>query len=209
MLKGNFIWDLPDIKANGAFWRSVGLVVNDWRFSSIWNGRTGSAYSVGYSYQNGGGNTNVTGAPDYAGRVRIVGDPGDGCSGNVYQQFNPSAFQGPLYQSVGLESGAGYLRGCFQSTLDLSIARTIRFGGAKNLELRVDMFNAPDSAIVTGRSTTINFTNPNDAVTITNLPYDASGTLLPTRSLPKNAGIGVANNYQNPRSIQAQVKFSF
>ncbi len=209
LLKGNFIWDLPDIKANGAFWRSVGLVVNDWRFSSIWNARTGSAYSVGYSYQNGGGNTNVTGAPDYAGRVRIVGDPGDGCSGNVYQQFNPSAFQGPLYQSVGLESGSGYLRGCFQSTLDLAIARTIRFGGAKNLELRVDMFNAPNSAIVTGRNTTINFTNPNDPVTITNLPYDANGNVLSNRSLPKNAGIGVANTYQNPRSIQAQVKFSF
>jgi hypothetical protein len=209
LLKGNFVWDLPDIKANGAFLRSVGLVVNDWRLSSIWNGRTGGAYSVGYSYQNGGGNTNITGAPDYAGRVRIVGDPGDGCSGNVYQQFNPSAFQGPLYGSVGLESGNDYVRGCFQSTLDLSIARTIRFGGAKNLELRVDMFNAPDSAIVTGRNTTINFSNPNDPVTITNLPYDANGNLLPNRSLPKNAGVGVANNYQNPRSIQVQVRFSF
>ena len=209
ILKGNFIWDLPDIKANGAFWRSVGLVVNDWRFSSIWNGRTGSAYALGYSYQNGGGNTNVTGAPDYAGRVRIVGDPGDGCSANVYQQFNPAAFQGPLYQSVGLESGNGYLRGCFQSTLDLAIARTVRFRGAKNLELRVDMFNAPNSAIVTDRNRTINFTNPLDAVTITNLPHDANGNLLSSRSLPKNAGVGVANNYQNPRSIQLQVKFSF
>jgi hypothetical protein len=30
-----------------------------------------------------------------------------------------------------------------------------------------------------------------------------------TRSLPKNAGVGVANSDQSPRSIQAQVKFSF
>ena len=35
---------------------AVGLLVNDWRFSAIWTGRTGSPYTVGYSYQNGGGN---------------------------------------------------------------------------------------------------------------------------------------------------------
>ena len=48
----------------------------------------------------------------------------------------------PLTNSVGLESGTGYLRGCFQSVLDLAIARNIRLGGGRNLQLRVDMFNA-------------------------------------------------------------------
>jgi hypothetical protein len=46
-------------------------------------------------------------------------------------------------------------------------------------------------------------------VTITNLPFFADGTLNPARSLPKNAGFGVANDYQDPRRIQAQVRFSF
>jgi len=119
------------------------------------------------------------------------------------------AFQGPLTNSVGLESGADYLRGCFTSTLDLSIARNIRLGGVRNLQLRVDLFNAPNSAIITGRNTTINLSNPNDPVTATNLPFDANGNLVASRSLPSNAGFGVANAYQAPRTVQAQIRFSF
>jgi hypothetical protein len=29
------------------------------------------------------------------------------------------------------------------------------------------------------------------------------------RSLPRGAGVGVATSYQNARSVQAQVRFSF
>ena len=71
-----------------------------------------------------------------------------------YKQFNTAAFQGPLTNSTGLESGAGYMHGCFQSLLDLAIARNIHVGGSRNLQLRVEMFNAPNSAIVINRNTT-------------------------------------------------------
>ncbi len=59
------------------------------------------------------------------------------------------------------------------------------------------------------RGRTINLTNPNDPVTITNLPYNASGNLIASRSLPRGAGVGVANNYQSPRRVQVQVRFSY
>ena len=167
------------------------------------------AYNVGYSYSSGGGNVNITGSPDYGGRVRIVGDPGSGCSSNRYQQFNTAAFQGPLTSSDGLESPAGYLRGCFQSLLDLAIARNIRLGGSRNLQFRVEMFNAPNSAIVTNRNTTMNLASPSDPVTITNLPYDTAGNLIDSRSRPRGAGFGVATGYQNPRSVQALIRLSF
>ena len=42
-----------------------------------------------------------------------------------------------------------------------------------------------------------------------NLPFDSSGNLVVSRSLPKNAGFGVANAYQAPRTLQAQIRFSF
>jgi hypothetical protein len=77
------------------------------------------------------------------------------------------------------------------------------------LQLRVEMFNAPNSAIITGRNTTINLSSPNDPVTASNLPFDAAGNLITARSLPRGAGFGVANNYQAPRSVQAQIRFSF
>jgi len=134
---------------------------------------------------------------------------GGGCSDNVHKQFDTSAFRGPSTNSVGLESGAGYLRGCFQSVLDLSLARTIRLNGGRNIQLRVDAFNAPNSAIITGRNSSATFATPNDPNTIQNLPYDANGALIPSRSLPRGAGFGVANAYQAPRTVQIQVRFSF
>jgi hypothetical protein len=92
---------------------------------------------------------------------------------------------------------------------DLSIARNIRLGSSRQIQLRVDMFNAPNSAIITGRNSTVSLAGPNDPVTALNLPYDAAGNLIPARSLPRGAGFGVANNYQAPRSVQAQIRFSF
>ena len=93
--------------------------------------------------------------------------------------------------------------------LDLSIARNLRFARGRTVQLRVDMFNAPNQARITGRNTSISLPNPNDPVTPQNLPFDASGNLVVSRSLPRGAGFGVANNYQAARSIQAQVRFSF
>jgi hypothetical protein len=77
------------------------------------------------------------GIPDA--RIRVVGDTGGGCNTkDMYRQFTLSAFQGPLTGSDGLESPNGYLRGCFQSALDFTIARNIRMGGARNLQIRVE-----------------------------------------------------------------------
>ena len=106
-MKANFVWDLPDIQQRAApRCRALGCVVNDWQISGIWTGATGAAYTVGFSYQSGGGNVNLTGSPDYGARIRVVGDPGGGCSSDRYRQFNAAAFQGPLVGSVGLESGS-------------------------------------------------------------------------------------------------------
>ena len=208
-MKGNFIWDLPDLKSSTAALRAVGLVVNDWQLAGIWTAATGDIYTVGYSYQNGGSNVNLTGSPDFGGRIRVVGDPGSGCSSDVYRQFSAAAFQGPLVGSVGLESGPGYVRGCFSSAFDLSIQRTFRLGGGRTIQLRADMFNAPNEARITGRNATVSLSSPTDPVTPQNLPFDSTGALVVSRSLPKNAGFGVANNYQAPRSVQAQIRFRF
>ncbi len=207
--KANFVWDLPDLHGSGSASKTLGLIVNDWQMSGVWTAATGTAYTAAFSYQSGGGSVNLTGSPSYGARIRLVGDPGNGCSSDPLRQFNTSAFNGPLTNSLGLESGADYLRGCFTSVLDLSIARNIRLGGSRNIQLRADMFNAPNSAIITGRNSTINLTSPSDPVNATNLPFDSSGNVVPARALPRGAGFGVANAYQNPRTVQLQVRFSF
>jgi hypothetical protein len=48
------------------------------------------------------------------------------------------------------------------------------------------------------------------AVSITNLPFDpVTGALIDSRSRPRGAGFGVANDYQDPRRVQLQIRFSF
>ena len=209
VMKGTAVWDMPDVRSTNGALRALGWVVNDWQLSTIWSGTTGAPYTVGFSYQNGGNNVNITGSPDFAPRIVIVGDPGKGCSSDPYRQFNAAAFQGPLVGSVGLESGNEYLKGCFSSVLDLSIARNIRLGGGRMLQLRADMFNAPNAAQITGRQTTLNLTSPNDPVTALNLPYDANGNILPNRVRPNQAGFGAVTTYQTARNIQGYIRFSF
>ena len=102
---------------------------------------------------------------------------------------------------MGLESGDSYLRGSFTSAFDLAIARNIRIGGSRNVQLRLDVFNAPNSAIITGRNTTVDFNTLADP-SVTNLPYDATGNVVAARATPQGAGFGVANAYQAARSKQ-------
>ncbi len=203
--KGNFVWEIPGTKRGS---RILKTLTNDWRFSGVWTAFTGGAYTVGTSYQGGGGNQNITGSPNYGGRVRLLGNPGAGCSGDVYRQFNAAAFTGPSVGSVGLESGADYLRSCFFQSTDLAVAREIRLGESRRMQFRLDIFNAPNQSTITGRNTTLNLVSPIDQ-TVTNLPFDASGALIPSRSQPKNAGFGVANGYQGPRTVQGQIRFVF
>ncbi len=129
LMKATALWQLPIMKSRRAAPRQVlGWIINDWQLSSVWTGATGAPYAAAFSYQNGGGNVNLTGSPDFGARIRVVGDPGAGCSSNQFAQFNASAFQGPLVGSTGLESSNNYLKGCFTSAIDLSLARNIQLG---------------------------------------------------------------------------------
>ena len=208
--KGNFVWDIPGTKGRSSASQTImRWVTNDWRLSGIWTANTPSTYAIGVSYQNGAGSQNITGSPNYGYRTRIIGDPGSGCNySDIYRQFNTAAFAPPLVGSVGLESGNGYLRGCFYQQLDLAVERSIRLGETRRISIRLDAFNAPNQTHITGRNTNMNVASQSDS-SITNLPFDSAGNLIPTRSQPKNAGFGVANGYQGARSLQAWIRFVF
>jgi hypothetical protein len=227
LVKANWVWDLPDLKLSSTAGKALGLIINDWQVSGLFTGGSGNRYDLNYSYQNNIGNTQLTGSPDYGARVVLTGDPGKGCSSNQFVQWNTAAVAGPTYNSVGMESGRNYMIGCPDRTMDLAIARNIRFGGSRQLQLRLDAYNLFNTSIVTGRQNQAQFNSPTD-LTLRNPQYvvnagdttlapGAVGTVLATgRDLPRNAGFGAANGWSTnqingnyTRFIQATIRVQF
>jgi hypothetical protein len=209
--KGDIVWSIPALKNVGSGFgqQVIHSVTRDWQLSGIWAANSPSAYTVGYSFQNGAGNQNITGSPDYGARVRIIGNPGSGCNtSDIYHQFNTAAFAPPQVGSVGLESGMDYLRGCFYQQFDLALQREFRLGESRRLSFRLDAFNVFNQSHITGRNTTMTVASTTDP-TIQNLPFDSNGRLLASRSQPRTAGFGMVNGYQAARTIQAWLRFTF
>ena len=213
-VKANAVWDLPDVHGSGGAVTALKVIANDWQLSGVLTAGSGTPYDVGFSFQNGSGiNQTLTGSSVYAPRVVVTGDPGSGCSSNQYAQFNTAAFSVPAPSatnpSVGTESSRNYLIGCPDHTVDLAIARNIRvFGGDRELQLRVDVFNVFDSVVYSARNTTLQVASPTSLVQ-TNNQYDAAGNLVATRLTPQNSGFGAATGANDLRRVQVQIRFQF
>jgi hypothetical protein len=209
IIKANFIWGVPGVKGDGAVAKVAGAVTSGWQLSGIFTGGSGAPYDATYSYQTAGSNVNLTGSPSYAARIKVVGDPGSGCSSNQFKQFDPAAFQGPTYNSIGNESGANLLTGCADHTVDLSLSRTVNVGNNRSLQFRLDAFNAFNTVVINARATQIQYNNPSDPTTIRNNQYNTDGTLSSLHLTPATAGAGAATGAQGMRTVQAQLRFSF
>ena len=208
VLRANFVWDLPDLVADGGAKRIIGFIVNDWQLSGLGNLSSGTNYDLSYSYQSNGANINLTGTPDIGARIVFVGDPGSGCSSDQYSQFNIASVAGPNYYSDGLESGRNIMRGCAQRDLDLSLARTIRLGGGRSVQLRADAFNAFNIVNFNGRQGQIQYVSPTDR-TVRNSQFNADGTLNQARLIPQNAGFGAVSSAGGMRTVRLTARFSF
>ena len=211
------MWDLPEhqVREHGAA-RAIGYVVNDWQLSGVLTAGSAPHYDLGYSYNTNGGAKNLTGSPDYGTRAsstRVT--PARAARTTSTRSSTLNAVTGPGYFSTGLESGRNILLGCADHTVDLAIARNIRLGGGRSVQLRLDAFNAFNTAIITGRQTQIPYNSPTD-LTMRNSQLLADGTVDPAKLKPRDAGFGAANawstnsnntNYQ--RVIQVTVRFAF
>lgn len=153
---------------------------------------------------------NITGSPDWAGKMVIL-DPsalGSGCSGNTYGEFNASDIAGPAYGSLGMESGRNYLRYCPTTQLDMSIARRIRIRERFRLEFRGDVWNATNAVQINAVNTAAQFGDPT-SMTLVNNQYNAGGTLNPSRLTPRTAGFGAATGALPMRNIQLELRLQF
>ncbi len=60
IIKGNMVWDLPDMSGGGGARSVIAAVVNDWQLSGILTAGTGAPYSVGFSYCGGSARSAAT-----------------------------------------------------------------------------------------------------------------------------------------------------
>ena len=194
----NFVYQLPQL-ASG---RTLGVLANDWQISGIYRYLHGTPYGITFTIP-GISSINLTGSDgNQNARVVVNGDTGDGASGDPYEQFNTSVFSAPKPGSLGFESGRAFLYGPGVNSLDLSLSKTVRFGGTRRFEVRLDAFNALNHTQFSGVNANVQFRSLTDS-TITNLPYDASGNLVNLN------GFGTINGVRLPRQIQLVTRIAF
>jgi hypothetical protein len=178
------------------------MIANDWQLSGVYRWTSGAPYTVGYSIP-GIGNANLTGNDgNPAARIVLRCDPGRGWSGDAYQQLDASCFAPPQPGSDGAESARFFVRNPPINNLDFSVAKS--FAGPRSLrfEVRLDAFNALNHTQFTGVNATANFASLTDR-TITNLPYDATGSLV------RPNGFGTINGVAAPRTLQLVTRVTF
>ena len=101
-----------------------------------------------------------------------------------------------------------HLIGCADHTVDLSLNRRIRIGGAREATIRVDAFNVFNTAVINARVTTVQFNSPTNQ-TLRNSQTLADGSLDPARLLPQNGGFGAATGAQAMRTVRLTLRFGF
>jgi hypothetical protein len=204
----NAVWAIPGLSGHGGFLHQL---TSDWQVAPVVTLASGQPFTPGYSYQVNGSNVNITGSPDWGGKV-VINNPsmlGSGCSGNTYSEFNATAITGPTYGSMGMESGRNYLHYCPITQLDISVVRGIRVFKSERykLELRGDVWNALNTAQINAMSTTAQFNNPTGMTLVNN---QFNGTALnQNRLTAATAGFGAATGALPMRNIQLEVRFTF
>jgi outer membrane receptor protein involved in Fe transport len=143
------IWELPF--GYGKRWLNAGpaaWVLGNWQVSSMLLARSGQPFTPTV----GGDPANV-GYTGYA-RANLVGDP-EVDEPTVDRWFNPAAFAIPVNSFGNAERNS--LRGPGYWSVDLGLQKNVRFGGDRNLALRVEVFNVFNNI-------NWNITNPTAAI---------------------------------------------
>jgi hypothetical protein len=193
----NAIYQLRDVKTG-----KLGLLTNDWQISGVYSWTSGRPYTIDFEIPNIN-QSNLAGNDGNPGaRIVLTCDPGRGWSSDPYQQFNTSCFAPPSPGSDGAESARFFARNPPINNVDLSISKSIRAPKNLRFEVRLDMFNALNHTQFTGVNSRANFASLTNG-TVTNLPRDASGSIV------RPQGFGAINGVAQPRTLQLVTRVTF
>ncbi len=202
----NYVYQLPGVTGRGGLDNAVTrAVLNGWQVSGITVFRNGSPFAPGFNI-SGVSSVNLTGTGAFGARVKLIGNPLAGTSGDPYNRLNAAAFSPPTRPSLGLESPVNYIRNPGINNWDMSLQKNIPLKEKAHVEIRVDAFNLFNHTQFTGINSSINYTcgGVNCATwTVTNLPYDSSGGLV------NKTGFGTVSGVRAPRVLQFVTRFVF
>jgi len=90
------------------------------------------------------------------------------------------------------------MRGPGYANLDMSFFRSVRIGGAKTLQARIEVFNITNTA---------HFANPNNA--IANVVYNADGSIRSLNGFGSVTGTNSLGREYDERYVRLGVRFTF
>jgi len=177
----NYIYNVPKLAKAGTFLdNQLGRsVVDGWVVSGMTTMMTGAPLSVGYGIT---GVSNLaalyTGDTTWGPRVALTGQNPYSSDKSIYGYLNPDAFAPATKPSLGLESAArGYIYAPGSMNWDLSILKSIPFSSNEKrfVQLRLEMFNAPNHPNFDGVATGITFDKAGPGAKVVNGPSWAGG----------------------------------
>lgn len=206
MLVTNFIYDVPNLTKTlkGMDNAVTRQIFGGWQVSGLISMIGGQPSNISVAFQGIGGELNrvYTGSESVAPRVGVRSNPilGRGDRTDV-RYVDANAFVAPQVGSQGLESAQRIVRLPGINNWDISIFKNIGLGReGRFLQLRCEMFNAPNHTQFSDFNRTATF-NPTTGA-ITNLPTALGGG-------GGRFGFGAVTAARDPRFIQLAAKIYF
>lgn len=196
----NFVYDIPAPFRSSFASR---MILGGWQLSGIYQYLSGQPQNISYSVP-GVSNVTLTGSFTEGARVRLIGDPTKGVTGDPYNNINPAAFAPPQVGTIGLDAPNRFFILPGVNNWNLSLQKAFRFTERTSLQLRFDTFNAFNHTQFSDYQRTANFASLSDP-TITNLPrFDAA-----TGRYVNITGFGAVTGVRDPRIVQLMARFQF
>lgn len=205
ILSFNYQYTLPAVGKNGNWadnWAGR-AVLNGWQISGLTQITSGQPANIGMEFVGLNGaalNRVYTGSETFGPRVGLSGNPINGPKSDV-AFIDTSVFRPPSVGSLGLESAQRIVRRPGIDNWDISLFKNISLGAdSRFIQLRVEMFNAPNHTQFTDFNRTVQFNRTTGA--ITNLPTALGGG-------GGTYGFGAITGARDPRIIQLAAKIYF
>ncbi len=199
----NYVYNLPKfLKGNSAAEKVGGFIVNNWQISGITSMISGAPSNISFGVTNlNNVNERFTGSASVAPRIIYTKTPSYPKSEYIW--MNTDGFTTPaLKGSRGFDSARLPIRLPGDNNWDISVFKNFPFlgGESRYVQLRLEMFNAPNMARFSDFNRTANFDTVGGK--IINLPNTLGGN-------GGRFGFGALNNTRDPRIIQLAAKIYF